>query len=66
MNSTGRRNLFNMIRFAEVFPTPDIVQTLSAQLGWSHFLEIIALKDPLQRALTGWLFPSRLSRVSIL
>ncbi|MBW4464687.1 MAG: DUF1016 family protein [Pegethrix bostrychoides GSE-TBD4-15B] len=45
----GRRNLFNMIRFAEVFPTQDIVQTLSAQLAWSHFLEIIYLKDSLQR-----------------
>ena len=45
----SRRNLFNMIRFAEVFPSVDIVQTLSAQLGWSHFLEILALKDPLQR-----------------
>lgn len=45
----SRRNLFNMIRFAEVFSAPDIVQTLSAQLGWSHFLEITALKDPLQR-----------------
>ena len=26
-----------------------IVQTLSGQLSWSHFVEIIALKDPLQR-----------------
>lgn len=45
----SRRNLFNMIRFAEVFPDKQIVQTLSAQLGWSHFLEIIYLKEPLQR-----------------
>lgn len=45
----GRRNLFNMIRFAEVFPDPTIVQTLSAQLAWSHFLEIIYLKDSLQQ-----------------
>ncbi|MBI3302352.1 MAG: DUF1016 domain-containing protein, partial [Deltaproteobacteria bacterium] len=45
----SRRNLFNMIRFAEVFPSVEIVQTLSAQLGWSHFLEIIYLKDNLQR-----------------
>lgn len=29
----GRRNLFNMVRFAEVFPSAEIVQTLSAQLG---------------------------------
>src|SRR5262249_8293502 len=40
----GRRNLFNMLRFAEVFPQLEIVQTVSAQLGWSHFVEIIQLK----------------------
>ncbi len=45
----GRRNLFNMIRFAEIFPAQETVQTLSAQLAWSHFLEIIYLKDPLQQ-----------------
>jgi predicted nuclease of restriction endonuclease-like (RecB) superfamily len=45
----GRRNLFHMIRFAEVFPDAEIVHALSAQLGWSHFKAIIPLKDPLQR-----------------
>lgn len=45
----GRRNLFQMIRFAEAFPDHRIVQTLSAQLGWSHFIEIIPLDDPLKR-----------------
>lgn len=45
----SRRNLFNMIRFAEVFPDVQIVQTLSAQLGWSHFLEIIYEQDELKR-----------------
>jgi DUF1016 N-terminal domain len=38
-----------MIQVAEVFPDQAIVQTLSAQLAWSHFLEIIYLKDSLQR-----------------
>jgi len=46
----SKRNLFRMVRFAEVFPTEQIVSTLSAQLGWSHFVEIIPLKDELQRA----------------
>jgi len=32
-----------------VLPDYDIVQTLSAQLAWSHLLEIIYLKAPLQR-----------------
>jgi len=45
----GRRNLFNMIRFAEVFPDLEIVQSLIAQLGWTHFLQIIPLDDPLKR-----------------
>jgi len=43
------RNLFNMIRFAEVFPDPQIVHALSAQLGWTHFRSLIPLKDPSQR-----------------
>lgn len=34
----SRRNLFNMVRFAEVFPDREIVQSLVAQLGWTHFL----------------------------
>jgi predicted nuclease of restriction endonuclease-like (RecB) superfamily len=43
------RNLFRMIRFAEVFPNQEIVSTLSRQLGWSHFVEIIPLDDDLKR-----------------
>lgn len=45
----GHRNLFRMVRFAEVFPDPQILSTLSRQLGWSHFIEIIPLRDQLQR-----------------
>ena len=44
-----RSNVFHMIRFAEVFDDPKIVQTLSGLLSWSHFIEIIYQKDPLQR-----------------
>jgi len=36
----GRRNLFSMIRFAEVFPDLEIVQSLIAQLRWTYFLRI--------------------------
>jgi predicted nuclease of restriction endonuclease-like (RecB) superfamily len=32
----SRRNLFYMRRFAAAWPEPEKVQTLSAQLGWSH------------------------------
>ena len=45
----SRPNLFRMIRFNELFPDREIVQTLSAQLSWSHFLEITALDDSLRR-----------------
>lgn len=45
----GRRNLFRMIRFAEAFPDSKIVTSLMTQLGWTHFLHIIRLDDPLQR-----------------
>ncbi len=38
-----------MIQLAEVFPDQKIVVTLSRQLGWSHFLAILPLRDPLQR-----------------
>ncbi len=45
----GSRNLFRMIRFAEVFPDQKIVSTLLTQLGWSHFLHLFPLKKHLQR-----------------
>ncbi len=45
----GRRNLFNMIKFTELFPDFRIVQTLSAQLGWSHFTLLLRVKDSLAR-----------------
>jgi len=45
----GQRNLFHMVRFAEVFPDIKIVQSLIGQLGWTHFLHIIRLDDPLKR-----------------
>jgi predicted nuclease of restriction endonuclease-like (RecB) superfamily len=44
-----RANLFHMIRFSETFPDREIVYTLSRQLGWSQFRQIIYLPDSLQR-----------------
>ena len=43
------RNLFQMVRFAEAFPQARIVQALSAQLSWSHFVPIIHMEDSLKR-----------------
>jgi len=38
-----------MMKFAETFPDEGIVSTLWRQLSWSHFKEILYLKDSLQR-----------------
>ncbi len=38
-----------MIKFAEVFADVEIVSALSRQLSWSHFIEIVRLKDALRR-----------------
>ena len=45
----NRRNLFRMIRFAEVFPDEKIVSALRTQLSWTHFRELMAIDDPLKR-----------------
>jgi len=67
------RNLFNMIRFSEVFPDSEIVASLIRQLGWTHLLHIIQIDDPLkcdfyaemcgvERWSGGWPRPARSSR----
>lgn len=38
-----------MVAFSTLFPNPKIVSTLSTQLGWSHFLEILQFKDSNRR-----------------
>jgi len=43
------RNLFRMVRFAEVFPDEQIVSALRTQLGWTHFRMIIPMEDELKR-----------------
>ncbi|MBP9694382.1 MAG: DUF1016 family protein [Alphaproteobacteria bacterium] len=41
--------LSRMIKFYEEFPDFEIVATLSQQLGWSHFVELIPIEDPVKR-----------------
>ncbi|MHB1179895.1 MAG: DUF1016 N-terminal domain-containing protein [Daejeonella sp.] len=41
--------LTRMVKFAEVFPDERIVVSAMRQLSWSHFVELIPLKQPLQR-----------------
>src|SRR5262249_15596536 len=45
----GAANLSHMIRFAEVYPDPNILYALSRELGWTHFRRVLYLSDPLQR-----------------
>ena len=47
--SFSEKNLRHMLRFAEAWPDEQIVSALSRQLSWSHFLELIYLKDLLAR-----------------
>jgi len=41
--------LTRMVNFAEAFPDEAILATLSQELSWSHFVEILPLKQPLER-----------------
>lgn len=45
----SEKGLRRMVQFVEGFPDEQIVATLSRQLGWSHFVELIPLDDPLKR-----------------
>ncbi len=45
----SKPNRSRMMWLAEAFPDPEIVSALSKQLSWSHFVEILPLKDPFKR-----------------
>src|ERR1019366_6419979 len=45
----GEKNLRRMIQFAEAYPDREIVVSLLRQLGWTHFLRLIPIEDPLKR-----------------
>ena len=45
----SKRNLFRIIKFYESFIDYKIVTTVSAQLTWSHFVELISIEDELKR-----------------
>jgi len=38
------RNLRRMMQMATFFPDPEIVSTLSTQLSWSHFVELLSIE----------------------
>ena len=43
------KSIRRMMQFANLFPDIQIVAQLSRQLSWSHFVEVMPLKDDLQR-----------------
>ena len=43
------KNIRRMMKFASLFPDFQIVAPLARQLSWSHFVEVMPLKDELQR-----------------
>lgn len=45
----SKRNLAQMVKFSGVFTDMGIVQTLSAQLSWSHFVVLCSLDDAIKR-----------------
>jgi len=55
--------LTRMVRFAQTFQDEQMVATLSQELSWSHFKEILPLEKPLQREFYAEM--SRLERWSV-
>jgi len=45
----SKRNLHNFIKFSELYSDLQIVQTLSAQLSWSHIYSLIYIREDLKR-----------------
>ena len=43
------RSLYRAIQFCQGFTDQAIVSTLSTQLSWSHFIELLPITDPLAR-----------------
>ncbi len=44
-----KSSITRMMKFAKLFPDEHIVATMSQQLSWSHVVEILPIKDDLQR-----------------
>ncbi|MFZ1790556.1 MAG: PDDEXK nuclease domain-containing protein [Saprospiraceae bacterium] len=44
------RNIRRMMQFAELFPDSDFVSELATELSWSHFIELLGVKKPLERS----------------
>jgi len=49
-NSFEEKNLYRMVQFSETFPEHKIISSLSTQLSWSHFRELLPIKDERARS----------------
>ena len=45
----SRPNLFRMLKFAEFYKDFEIFSTLSRQLSWSHFAELLGIEEEIRR-----------------
>jgi len=45
----SKANLTRMIKFSGIFQDSSIVATLSQQLSWSHFIELLKIEDTMKR-----------------
>ena len=43
------KSIRRMMQFARLMPDSQIVAQLATKLSWSHFIEVLPLKEPLQR-----------------
>ncbi len=43
------KSLHRMVQFYEIFPDEKIIASMMRQLTWTHFLELIPIKDSLKR-----------------
>ena len=44
-----KSSVFKMVKFYQEFPEYEKVATLSQQLTWSHFVELLPIEDELKR-----------------
>ena len=45
----SRSSIVRMIQFFEAYPDSAIVASLMRQLSWTHFIELIKIKEPIKR-----------------
>ncbi len=49
MRGFQERNIRRMMQFSELFPDLEIVSQAATKLSWSHFIELLSLKEEIKR-----------------